>query len=412
MIYVFIFLFLLMILLINTVFFKQFTPSYVAVMFWSIQIIICLICIDEEGFSCFDGLGWIWFVLFFCMIFGLSAERKNIQKSKYLSLINVTVAKKCVILQCWLSYFCVILNILNHGFDFESVFSLNALAQANNEMAVNRYSGLDTGGGIAQLFLPFVYSSCLSAGYFGGICRSNSLKVMIFSIIPSVLIIFSLNTKAVFLCSVIFLSVGFFVGCHNSGYSIRLNCRYKLILLVSCIVFISIMIFSMMLRIGSLDTYTLNIVLNKLWSYSLGHIPAFCSWIDSNIGSDLYLGEKTFLGPLSFLGVSERLPGVYSEFWTNGIIGTNVYTYFRGFVEDFGVIGGAIVFILFIKFGDYAYSSVTYSKYINMWTSILSFVYCFVLLWVVSIATYTSLVISFFIFYLFLRTASMKNVER
>lgn len=56
---------------------------------------------------------------------------------------------------------------------------------------------------------------------------------------------------------------------------------------------------------------------------------------------DYSFGAMTFLGISNVLGVVQRVQGVYTA-----LLGTssNVYTVFRGIVEDFGIIGG-IIFI-------------------------------------------------------------------
>lgn len=204
-----------LILLANSIFYRQLTPSYLATMFWSVQVIIAIIFINDSFYGLHDALIWLWFVLFSCLLFGIdtNVKRKNIALNVSIDIIK---ARKGIIVQCLLAYICVVLNINAHGFDFHSFLSLNSLAEANNEMAINRYSGTEGGSFLAQLLLMFVYSSCISVGYLKGFSDEKLIKLILMAIVPSILIVFSLNTKAVFLTCVIFLLVGYVVGIKTS----------------------------------------------------------------------------------------------------------------------------------------------------------------------------------------------------
>ena len=400
-----------LIFLANSIFYRQLTPSYLATMFWSVQVIIAIIFINDSFYGLHDALIWLWFVLFSCLLFGIdtNVKRKNIALNVSIDIIK---ARKGIIVQCLLAYICVVLNINAHGFDFHSFLSLNSLAEANNEMAINRYSGTEGGSFLAQLLLMFVYSSCISVGYLKGFSDEKLIKLILMAIVPSILIVFSLNTKAVFLTSVIFLLVGYVVGIKTSKKTIELN-TVKIIKLIAILIIpICILVFSMMLRIGSVDIPTFEIVMHKFISYSLAHIPAFCYWFQNNIAIEYSLGEKTFIGPLSILGINERIQGVYSDFWSDGNLMTNVYSYFRGLIEDFGMIGGALAFVIIVMMGNYAYKGYLSGGNKNICITVLTFVYCFIFFWPVSLCTYVSLIASFFCFFIFLKTSMVFSDDK
>ena len=220
---IYIILFIILIFLANSVFYRQLTPSYMAVMFWSVQVVITIIFIYDNFYVFYDALIWLWFVLFLCLLLGI-----NINKNKKAELnfsINIIKAKKFIIVQCLLAYVCVVLNINAHGFDFHSFLNLNSLAEANNEMAINRYFGTEGGSFIAQLLLMFVYSSCISVGYLMGFSNEIMIKFALIAILPAILIVLTLNTKAVFIICLLFLFVGYIVGMYCSKGSIAINIK-------------------------------------------------------------------------------------------------------------------------------------------------------------------------------------------
>ena len=408
---IYITLFVGLIFLANSIFYRQLTPSYMATMFWSVQVIIAIIFINDSFYGFYDALIWLWFVLFLCVLLGIDAnkKRKNIEFDVSIDIIK---ARKGITVQCLLAYICVVLNINAHGFDFNSFLSLDSLAEANNEMAINRYSGTEGGSFLAQLLLMFVYSSCVSVGYLKGFSDKRITKLILIAIVPSILIVFSLNTKAVFLTCVIFLFVGYIVGIKSAKKTIEINTIKITKFITILIIPVCILIFSMMLRIGTIDISTFEIVIHKFISYSLAHIPAFCYWFQNNIAIEYSLGEKTLLGPLSFLGINERIQGVYSDFWSDGYLMTNVYSYFRGLIEDFGIVGGALAFVIIVIMGNYAYKVYLSGGDKNICIAVLTFVYCFIFFWPVSLCTYVSLVASFFVFFVFLKTSMVYTDDK
>lgn len=397
-------LFGILIVLANSIFYRQLSPSYMVTMFWSIQIIIALVIINDSFYGLDEALIWFWFVLFLCLLSGIIVK-KNEKEAKTSFVLDIVKAKKGIAIQCLLAYACVVLNLNAHGFDFHSFFSLNSLAEANNEMAINRYSGAEEVSFLAQVLLMFVYSSCISAGYLMGFRSEKIIKLALIVMLPPVLIVFSLNTKAVFIICLIFLLSGYLVGIKCSKRFLKINVIQIVKLCVISIISIGILIFSMMLRIGSVDIATLEIVIQKFASYSLAHIPAFCYWFQNNTTMDYSLGMQTFLGPFSFFGIAERIMGVYSDYWSSGYLMTNVYSYFRGLIEDFGSIGGAVAFILIIIIGNYACNRCFMGNGNIIWIAILAFVYCFIFYWIISLCTYVSLMASFFVFFVFLKTS-------
>jgi len=81
-----------------------------------------------------------------------------------------------------------------------------------------------------------------------------------------------------------------------------------------------------------------------LSNYMLGSPAAFADWYAHAEISDAEWGARTFAGEFDLLQVKERIVGRYTE--TSNVIGTeftNVYTLFRGLIEDFTLLGATFV---------------------------------------------------------------------
>lgn len=78
----------------------------------------------------------------------------------------------------------------------------------------------------------------------------------------------------------------------------------------------------------------------KLSNYMFGSPAAFATWYGNGEISDPVWGARTFAGEFDLLHIKARTLGTYSE--NSNIVGTegtNVYTIFRSFIEDFGLLG-------------------------------------------------------------------------
>ena len=161
---------------------------------------------------------------------------------------------------------------------------------------------------------------------------------------------------------------------------------------------------TMMFRIGHLDLDTFNIVVGKMMSYAFGHLPAFDIWfakIDHSV-ENLTWGGKLLYGITNPLGILERKQGVYDNLLEISPYDdkTNVFSVFRFFVEDFGVLG-SYLFMTFIGFVTaFVYKHFQKKNDIYMSTTLLCVIYFFIS-WsfVTSVLAYTSYIATFVFFY-------------
>lgn len=89
-------LFGILIVLANSIFYRQLSPSYMVTMFWSIQIIIALVIINDSFYGLDEALIWFWFVLFLCLLSGIIVK-KNEKEAKTSFVLDIVKAKKVLL---------------------------------------------------------------------------------------------------------------------------------------------------------------------------------------------------------------------------------------------------------------------------------------------------------------------------
>jgi oligosaccharide repeat unit polymerase len=86
---------------------------------------------------------------------------------------------------------------------------------------------------------------------------------------------------------------------------------------------------------------------SRLNKYFLGSVPAFANWVHTSGEQEVTMGAYTFAGVFDLLGIKQRQLGVYEEFQTlAGGEDTNIYTLFRGLIQDFTLPGASLFGVL------------------------------------------------------------------
>jgi len=135
---------------------------------------------------------------------------------------------------------------------------------------------------------------------------------------------------------------------------------------------------------------------NRARYFSLGYLAVFSHWANLPEGpASLHFGLGTYtLGVvLDSIGLRARLVGVYSEYVTLEDGESNIYTAFRGLIEDFSLPGAAVFCILIGFVAGRAYTCTVEGR--TIWVAVLAGYYVF-LLWspIISVFVYNSLVLA------------------
>lgn len=138
----------------------------------------------------------------------------------------------------------------------------------------------------------------------------------------------------------------------------------------------------------------------SLWTHLkpsfFGHLSVFSTWFEQTMGSGTVpsYGAYTFAGVFDTLGLHQRVSGLYPEQIMLGKFGSNVYTVFRGLIQDLSLAGSLVGLFALGFASQYSFRAVLAGK--RMFIPVLTGYYAFTL-WgfVVSIFNYNSILLGF-----------------
>lgn len=391
-------------------------PASFLSIFWSVFVFISLIGTITVYEWDYYGIFWIYISLLLLNVsysaaapFHLVISRKN--DSNKTDLLNISsFSWKILSVLILLGLLKWAFQVYANGFSFSDFLSLENLADMNHEFAVNRYSGAGNEGGAAGSIIAVLNAMVYAAPLCGGFSYAYSKtrrqsQLSIVSLLPAFLVTMTNNTKAGMIGSILLFLSSYIIGYYSRHKRwIRFKIKTVLVCTMAFMGFLSMMLFSMMLRIGSVDFSTFYVVLQKIIIYAFGNVQSFDIWLSRYYGiGDLTFGTMTFLGVADVLGLAERVQGVYTA-----LLGTssNVYTVFRGIVSDFGVLGGTIFVMVQGFFLRIAANSIHDSSNPFCSVSIASSILFFFMFGMfVSPWTYLSFILAFFIFMMYVLVA-------
>src|SRR5216683_8086430 len=115
----------------------------------------------------------------------------------------------------------------------------------------------------------------------------------------------------------------------------------------------------------------------RMKAAAFGYLSAFSQWMSGSRPESLGLGAYTFGGLLDLAGFHPRAFGVYmSSITLSGQEESNVYTAFRGLIEDFSFPGAAVICIGSGALCGYGYGQLRRGRL--RWALVLSAFYAFV----------------------------------
>lgn len=339
-----------------------FTP-FIAVMIWVMYLLFNLIFNQDFRFF-FSGTIFIGYAV---AIFGLGSILGQItEKSFFHNNKNKNHLKLITALSGW-HYLAIasialtlfgLIALINYSFQefqlLENVFSLLLLPQ---EFASDRYGGAQYLPMELRLLSYMIYPASLSIGALvGAKCWHPITRVIPIILALSYGVIYS--SRTVFILTIVLLI--------SSELSIRAineeRSNFQIKKLLSAFGFFIIgipLVFIMLqwLRQGVSSEFILNEMLHIARISMTGSLSAFTQWFHHYDGIGLEWGKNTFAGPFELLGIANRVQGFYLDFIEVGKSHINIYTAFRGLLQDYGFYGstlflfimGAIASLLFFR---------------------------------------------------------------
>jgi oligosaccharide repeat unit polymerase len=387
-------------------------PAFFALL-WSILLILPLLF--APGYYKSPLVPWL--ILAFAVFLNLGCElgvywyrkgsahvtyRRRSFHSKYIYLV--------VYLGVLAGFLAVVYLLASTGRGISALFNLESLVRTGSEYAIARYhAGIDPPA-TARTLLALDYVAALVAGTSFPFTKGRRRWICIAPFLPALMYSTVLTARSPvlyvgllwgggFLSAQVLLHQGrapFFTPKNIVGGGAAVT---GLVML-----FISLQ----MIRAGSLAPENIFMALERQKIWFFGYYSGLSRWLDqyAALSGELGWGAYSYAGVFDFLGIKSRVTGIYQDFVPiNNYDATNIFTMFRGFVEDFGLkLSLAYQFLLGIIVGG-AYQSVRQGRL--PFVGILAAFYSIVL-WshVTHLLNYNTIILAFVLFSVFLITLS------
>ena len=211
------------------------------------------------------------------------------------------------------------------------------------------YDDRDAGILLIPWYIRYLTYFIMPSSLLGGILipfEKYPRKIICYlPIILAILIGMVYTTRASILFSIILFISGLFSSYiilkNDDNYFLSFRSFFNFASLL--IFLLSSWIFLQWLRGGGDSEFIFYPIINSIKSAVLGSTTAFTTWLQNYKQYSLAFGLYTFAGPMDIIGLNDRQLGFYSEFISlpNGY--SNIYTAFRGLIQDFSITGSILI---------------------------------------------------------------------
>lgn len=340
-------------------------PTVLFNFYWFILTFFPLLIVIEVPIFPFA----ILFIFLIGMSFTLSSLpyasflRKHSLRTKVLNQysFNTTFVKFIFRISIISSIVLSIFILRKHGFSLTSFMS-EFLVSAS-EIAKKRTHEESTYGLTGILSVFFTYFSALLGGLISYYYKGKQKYIYVFlALFPSLFVMLTQSSKIVFLVASLLVVSANFLLMARAKKDIRINVKLLKRIFYYSLLLIPILIISFMSREGyndfgsSLEAYnTLKPIINSYFFGSIFSFSDFFSAYVTDSSISVYKIEKYNMGYYSFKSVFDSFGGTKvfpptfypDEFSYKKVLTTNLFTAFRGFVQDFGVLGTILFFFCF-----------------------------------------------------------------
>lgn len=374
---------------------------------WLLFILGSIIFLKREYQFFYSGINWI---LFSAILFTICAALFS--KVNPRTIVNSSQELSFVMPWWLLSFFLalaflrVMYLIYSQGASLSVFSDFSTLQSFSHQASVQRYSGEESFSIIGQLLGTFIYATPLCAGYSLVYAKKKWQKLLCYSsFFPPLLSMLLTSAKLAVISYVIFVFVGYYVS-YLARYKQLPQVNVKLLsrLSIAFVTLLGLFYISFVLRIGQTSENVVGTIITKLAIYAFGHIQAFDLWFEEFAFRlpEYGFGISTFLAISSQLGLATKKIGIYDFIFGAS---SNVYTQFRGLIEDFGpILSLGILVILFILC-YYCIVLVKKKPLAILPQVVLSATLFYLLYFIVSAWAYTFYIITFIIFCIYLFVA-------
>jgi|GEM_PF-4648271 len=266
------------------------------------------------------------------------------------------------------------------GVSLQGILSLSAVAQVSAANRVDFTYGDRRQSTVEWVVFVLVYAGALFGGAYFRFARTRRGKLI------ALLTVVNAATFAMLYGSRMGVLFGgsFWISAYLAAHILEAGARRRSdlrllarILGYSAAILLGFSILTMSIRYQFLDAPR---ALGRHLSETFVFVPAFCEWFADECASDPWLSERKRLwGFRSFWKLYELCGVIESPELPIPVEETssNIFTVFRGLIEDFGPIGSCLVLFLFGAAANLSYLAVQYGRASFLPALIVAYAYTF-----------------------------------
>ena len=293
--------------------------------------------------------------------------------------------------------------------------SLQSLVETIHQLAIARNGGTWEEPATARVLTSALYLGAMLSGVMIGLRKTGSARWLSLAVfLPSVLVTIILTTKSSILLPVALGVSSYLATSIAAGNPPAFSLKRALWLAGLVAVVVVGFVLIQMARYAGWERGAPAAVVQTLWLDSFPYLGVFATWLqNSGLSTSLHptFGQYTFAGVFDLLHIHSRVAGLYTEQVVINGAGYNIYTAFRGLIEDF-TIPGALVFLGLVGYGaELAYRRVRSGDL--LFAGVLAAFYA-ATLWsfVVDVFIYNTIVLAFAVLIGYLALARLPSVRR
>jgi len=221
--------------------------------------------------------------------------------------------------------------------------SLVGLLRLGNLLSIMRYTGVEDVPGLVRVFLYWTFSAALLGGMLAAVAETLPRRLL--SVLPLFLAVAGgivVASRSGFLLSGVMWVAGFWAVrvCTSGGTYDVFRVKWIAGITVTVVGLIGLSVALLWLRAGIWRRLVVEVFVTTTVGDFFGSVSAFSTWLAVGDPVSPALGAFTFAGPFDFFGLAPRLQGIYGTAVTfpSGLT-SNIYTLFRGLIQDFGLAG-------------------------------------------------------------------------
>lgn len=386
-------------------------PSALFGLYWVLAIFFPLIFFPNLYF--WPGAAWFIFLTVLCLHVGAQLgwaagwvkEAGKIKRMFSLLGYDLAFGKQVFFFCAAMGVLSIFVTIHSRGYVLFEPRSLEVVEEISRGLIVARYGESYAPPLAARLLMAFVYLGAIFAGIW--IRVKKSLRERLWAVLPflpaSATAVLQ-TTRSSLLYPLIFAVGGYCAFSVMTRNIDRVKPKFWKNLAYTTSIVFAVVLLSVgleVLRAGP-DSASLSLAAEKMRVVLFASPSAFSKWFEENLDLDEPTwGKNTFAGMFEYMGMIERQPGIYTDRVDVSQQGesTNVFTLFRGLIEDFTLPGSLLMMFLLGIIAGFSYRRVSLGSiaYVPILAGFYSLVF-----WsgVISIFNYNTVVLTYLVFYI------------